>query len=245
MIQSQNPNRSFGFWISPKGVFGGEAIRHGGFHRSEIRRPVRFDRRLKKDAKEDMMKKPLVSLFVLGLLGFAPQVPSPVKVMATAQATESLTVDVTCDCRTWRMNRVDPAATDLGSGGDTFVVRGKIFPSGTIPAGGTPDQPSPIGPDSPGSIGDWYCRGTIIASDAEAAAGVKPVGSFTQHYLLNQFKDSLVIEQTLAEFADTGDQALVGGIGKYSGVKGDARLQIIGVNNTGCPNFRTTFTIKK
>lgn len=31
---------------------GGEAVRPGGFHRSETRRPVRFDRRLKKDKKE-------------------------------------------------------------------------------------------------------------------------------------------------------------------------------------------------
>jgi hypothetical protein len=192
------------------------------------------------------MKKLLVPLFILGLLSFVPQVPPQVHVMAAAQATETVTLDVTCDCRTFKLNRVNPANTsEFADGGDTFIIRGKIFPSGTIPAGGTPDKPSPVGPDSSGSIGDWYCRGVHIVSDAEAAAGVKPVGSFTQHYMLNQFKDSLVIEQTLAEFADTADQALIGGIGKYSGVKGDARLQIIGVNNTGCPNFRTTFTIKK
>jgi hypothetical protein len=192
------------------------------------------------------MKKLLGLLFVLGLLSFAPHVPPQVKVMAAAQATESLTVDVTCDCRTFRMNRVDPTATDNGSGGDTFIVRGKIFPSGTIPAGGTYDNPSPVGPDSPGSIGDWHCRGTIIASDAEAAAGARPLGSLTQHYMLNQFKDSLIIEAVAVDFeSDTADQALVGGIGQYGGVTGTGRLQILGVNNTGCPNFRTAFTIKR
>ena len=192
------------------------------------------------------MKKLLVPLFILGLLSFVPQVPPQINVMAAAQGTETLTLDGACDCRTFRLNRVDPAATDEGAGGDTFVIRGKIFPSGTIPAGGTFENPSPVGPDSPGSVGDWHCRGTILVSDAEAAAGVKPAASLTQHYLLNQFKDSLVIEQALVDFgADTADQALVGGIGTYGGVTGAARLEILGVNNTGCPNFRTAFTIKR
>jgi hypothetical protein len=193
------------------------------------------------------MKKLLVSLFVLGLLGFAPHVPPEVNVMPAVQANaqETLTVDVACDCRTFRLNRVDPAATsDFGDGGDTFVVRGKLFPGGTIPAGGTFDNPSPVGPDSPGSVGDWHCRGVIIVSEAEAAAGAKPLFSYTQHYLLNQFKDSLVIESALIEF-DAEDQVLVGGIGQYGGVTGTARAETLGTNNTGCPNFRTTFTIKR
>jgi len=192
------------------------------------------------------MKKLLVSLFVLGLLSFVPQVPSEINVMPAVQANaqETLTLDVACDCRTFRLNRVDPAATDSGSGGDTFVVRGKIFPSGTIPAGGTFDNPSPVGPDSPGSIGDWHCRGVVIVSEAEAAAGAKPFFSFTQHFLLNEFKDSLVIEAALTDFA-ASDQVLIGGIGQYGGVTGTTRVEQLGVNNTGCPNFSTAFTIKR
>jgi hypothetical protein len=193
------------------------------------------------------MKKLLVSLFVLGLLSFVPHVPPQVNVMPAVQANtqETLTLDVACDCRTFRLNRVDPAATDLGSGGDTFVFRGKIFPSGTIPAGGTFDNPSPVGPDSPGSIGDWHCRGTVIVSEAEAAAGAKPLFSFTQHFLLNQFKDSLVIEAAFIEFGGAEDQVLVGGIGEYGGVTGTTRVNQLGFNNTGCPNFSTTFTMKR
>jgi hypothetical protein len=192
------------------------------------------------------MKRLLVSLLVLGLLGFVPHVPPEVNVMAAAQATETLTLDVACDCRTFRLNRVDPAATsDFGDGGDTFVVRGKLFPGGTIPAGGTFDNPSPVGPDSPGSIGDWHCRGVVIVSDAEAAAGAKPLFSFTQHFLLNEFKDSLVIEAAFIEFGAAEDQVLVGGIGKYGGVTGTTRVNQLGFNNTGCPNFSTTFTIRR
>jgi hypothetical protein len=195
------------------------------------------------------MKKLLFSLLALGLVGLSPTISSQVSlsptVQAAAQATEPLTLDVACDCRTYRLNRVDPANTSpLADGGDTFVIRGKIFPGGAIPAGGTPNNPSPFGPDSPGSIGDWYCRGVYIVSDAEAAAGAQPVASVTQHYLLNEFKDSLVIEQTIIDYGPTADQVLTGGLGKYGGVTGTGQVEIFGVNPTGCPNFRTTFTLK-
>jgi hypothetical protein len=70
------------------------------------------------------------------------------------------------------------------------------------------------------------------------------VGSVTQHYLLNQFRDSLVIEAAPIDFG-ASDQILVGGIGKYGGVTGTTRVGELGVNNTGCPNFSTTFTIKR
>ncbi|SRR5260370_6594880 len=71
------------------------------------------------------------------------------------------TIDVACDARTYRQNNVDAAASGSHRG-DTFIVSGKIYAGGTIPAG-----QGVFSPDRPGSIGDWTCRGVWLVNSAE------------------------------------------------------------------------------
>ena len=192
------------------------------------------------------MKKLLVPLFILGLIGFVPHVPSQVNVMPAVQANtaeETLRLDVACDCRTFRLNRVNPAATDMGSGGDTFIVSGKLYRGGTIPPGGTFDNPSPFGPDSPGSIGNWVCRGTVNSSEADIKAGAALLFTLTQYFLLDDGKGLITESVFLAN--GTERRAITGGMGSLSGATGDSRAaEEIGTNRTGCPNIRFAFTLK-
>src|SRR6202007_2825743 len=55
-----------------------------------------------------------------------------------------------------------PANTSNPIRGTTFIVYGKIFPAGTIPSGVTS-----FDPNSPGSIGTWFCRGVFLADFAD------------------------------------------------------------------------------
>lgn len=60
--------------------------------------------------------------------------------------------DVACDARTFRLNN---SGTLLDARrGDGFIVQGKIYPAGTIPPGGTMQNPGLFNLDTtPGSIG--------------------------------------------------------------------------------------------
>src|SRR5262249_10321999 len=99
-------------------------------------------------------------------------------VFASRDRETALTVDVACDARTYRQNNMDPSA--LGSHrGDTFIVAGRIFPGGTIPAGD-----GVFSPDNPGSIGKWICRGVWMVSSDQLAAGASPAFDTSQIYLL-------------------------------------------------------------
>jgi hypothetical protein len=150
------------------------------------------------------MKKLLFSLLVVGLIGFAPNVPSQINTAANvmAQTEQTLTLDVACDCRTFAFNR---GVTDLAAlvRGDGFIVNGKIFPAGTLPAG-----PATNDPNDPGSIGDWICRGTLTGA-------TDPVAFITQYHLLNN--GGLVSEGPTGE--PEGHAAVVGGLGSFSGAK--------------------------
>src|SRR5205085_10865747 len=103
-----------------------------------------------------MNKIRLVFAFVL--LASATFLLMPTAGQSTT-AGSTLTLDVASDGRTFAINSVHPGAGTI-SRGDTFVITGKIFAGNTIPTGGTKQSPNPIGPDSPGSIGAWYSRGT-------------------------------------------------------------------------------------
>jgi hypothetical protein len=44
---------------------------------------------------------------------------------------------------------------------------------------------------------------------------------------------------------ESGPMAVVGGMGRFSGASGELSDEIIGTNNTGCPNLRLSITLKK
>jgi hypothetical protein len=152
-----------------------------------------------------------------------------------------IVVDVATDARTFRLNRAGTLLDALR--GDGFIVEGKIYRGGTIPPGGTMENPGPFDPDmAPGSIGTWICRGTFNFNIGEIMAGAAPHVYTTQHHLFES-GESLVHDGP--EGGNTQRRALIGGTGFFKGAAGEVIEEPIGVNRTGLFNSRFTFKIKK
>jgi len=158
-----------------------------------------------------------------------------------ATADQTITLDVAFDGRSAIANLVDPAVTD-GARGDTFVVNGKVFPGGAIPPGGTFDTPGTFDPDAPGSIGNFICRGTQLFNGAEIATGAAPYVATNQLFQLNN--GDVLLTEGLEAGVDTIRRAVTGGVGSYSGARGEAHVTLIGINKTGWENYRFVFTLK-
>src|SRR5262245_41635271 len=153
----------------------------------------------------------------------------------------TIVFDVAIDARTFRLNK---SGTLLDARrGDGFIVNGKMYPGGSIPPGGTVDNPGPFDPDTaPGSIGAWVCRGTFNYDIGEILAGAHPHLFATQYHIFNDGK-SLVHEGP--EGGAPQKRVIIGGTGVFSGVAGEVLEEPIGVNKTGLFNIRLTFKTKK
>ena len=137
------------------------------------------------------------------LLGVTP------KALAASSAATTLTFDVACDGRTWRLNRADPTfSNQLPARGDAFIVSGRIFPDGTIARG-------LASPDQPGSIGTWICRGFFYV---DIAAGAKPPNLATTQLWLFDNGDGLVSDGL--ENGVPTVRSVTGGMGTYNGMRG-------------------------
>jgi hypothetical protein len=193
-----------------------------------------------------MKKRLMMLLLSLGFIAMTNMIPSPISVASPVhvRGPRTLVLDVACDARTCRINQVDPTIPQPELNfrrGDTFIVNGKIYPGGTIPVGGTFDHPSPFGPDSPGSIGTWVCRGTFNFSAEEIAAGAAPHVTSTQFFLLDD-RTGFVTDGL--EGGIPTWRAVLGGTGEFSGVRGEVREEELGINSTGLSNIRFTFTLQ-
>jgi hypothetical protein len=142
--------------------------------------------------------------------------------------------DVAIDCRTWRFN--GGISGEASGRGDGFIADGKIFPGGTLPPGDQTNDPS-----DPGSIGNWVERGTMAATLAEIVAGARPAFFATWYHLLND-GSTLVAD---GPHPESGPMAVVGGMGRFRGARGELADEIIGWNSTGCPNLRLRITLEK
>jgi hypothetical protein len=155
--------------------------------------------------------------------------------------TLTLVYDVAINARTFRLNKGGTLLDALR--GDGFIVNGKIYPAGTIPPGGTPDNPGSFDPDTaPGSIGTFVCRGTFFFDINEILTqGREPHVYSAQHF---EFNNQNVL---VADGPEGGRQlrAVIGGMGNFSGASGEVIEDPIGVNATGLFNYRFTFKIKK
>jgi len=120
--------------------------------------------------------------------------------------------------------------------GDTFIVAGKIYPGGTIPAG-----EGVFSPDNPGSIGKWICRGVWMIGSDELAAGASPAFDTSQIFLLPDDSKQLFSEGL--EGPQPTLRAVTGGTGSMIGAAGQVRQETLGTNVTGLFNFRFTFRL--
>jgi hypothetical protein len=146
--------------------------------------------------------------------------------IATAQSGQpdrpehTLSLEVSCDGRTQRW---DSGAVGTGLRGTTFIVNGKIFPADTFAKG-------PTGPDSPGSIGTWICRGTLYFDLAEIAAGKEPHAATTQVFLFDD--GSQLVAEGLEGGAAEVTRLVTGGTGRYRGARGQGTEREVGTNPT-------------
>ncbi|MDQ3684674.1 MAG: hypothetical protein M3430_03625 [Acidobacteriota bacterium] len=197
------------------------------------------------------MKRLIFSLAILALLGTALGVTLKTGAAPTPFVDDddernhdrderTIVVDVACDARTYRTNRGAPITDAMR--GDSFIVNGKIFPGGTIPAGGTPEEPGDFDPDAPGSVGDWTCSGIYNFDFSEIQLGAVPHTASTQLYQFG--REGALVSEGL-EGGIKVIRAVTGGTGRFSGAVGEVIEEPIGVNRTGLFNIRFTFKLKK
>jgi hypothetical protein len=156
-----------------------------------------------------------------------------------AAGDKALNFDVACDCRT------GSPAFFSGNRGDAWIISGKIFPAGTLPAGTATNDPTlPVRGVAP--IGEWTCRGQSALPfplAVAAAYSASPPAFNTQYFILNDGRALTVEGYVLPNF--TGERlSVTGGIGDFSGAAGDVEEAPFGTNSTGCPNFRAKFKIQ-
>jgi hypothetical protein len=151
----------------------------------------------------------------------------------STRAAESVTFDVALDGSTMlinRLNSTEPVNPPMI--GDTFVVFGSIYPAGTIDDG-------LAGPDQPGAIGCWVCRGTFIV---DVASGATPHvatavlfalgdGLSASSRQLDTALDGLLIDGVEGGVEEVR-RPVAGGFGRYAGGRGDVVQTLRGENDT-------------
>ena len=187
----------------------------------------------------------IVTVFVSGLVimvgmaGLVPGVASELENKVQAAGHHIITLDVACDCR------MGSPAFFEGNRGDAWIVSGKIFPAGTLPAGTATNDPTlPV--NGVGPIGEWTCRGQNalpFPSVVAAAYNASPVVFNTQYFVFNNERSLTLEGYVLPEFA--GERlSVTGGVGAFSGAAGYVKEAPFGTNATGCPNFRAEFNLE-
>jgi hypothetical protein len=175
-------------------------------------------------------------------------------------------VDVACDANSIRFgepkgpNPADPTG-DPGPHpyyGSPFVVKGVIYPKGTLAANCDPAV-SPCGllpdgqPEFPDKvIGTWYCRGWFVGEGGDGDVGgiFTPSGPFvatTQIYDLNLqhpgtkmlISDGIELIDLLTPF----QRAITGGTGPFKDARGQVTQTALGKNATGLFNFHFQFDL--
>ena len=182
-----------------------------------------------------------MTLFLLTMASLAGLAVFALAAVVKADDDTNATFDVACDCRTG-------ATLDGGVRGSPFIIQGKIFPAETLPMGIASNDPTePVHGVAP--IGNWICRGQVQGTYPPAIASAyasTPSILNTQYYLLN---DGPALTLEGYELPNgTGALSVTGGIGGFFGASGDVQFPpsvTLGMNVTGCPNFRAKLRIRR
>ena len=158
-----------------------------------------------------------------------------------------LAVDVAMDGATWRMNDSSnpffPVFTGALARGNTFIVSGNIYPLGTLKAGGAfgGGAANPSGPETPGPIGTWVCRGTFNLDIGDIAAGGFPHVTSTQVFT---FMSGEVVVTEGPEGGAEVLRSVIGGAGRLRHAGGDVVETPLGVNTSNLFNVRFHFRLE-
>lgn len=165
---------------------------------------------------------------------------------AAERVHPALVLDVAIDGRTWRMNDGTnpffPVFTGALARGQTFIVSGNIYPADTLKEGGDfGGLDNPSGPETPGAIGTWVCRGTLNLDIAQIAAGEAPHVTSTQFFYLS---DGSTLVSEGPEGGAIVRRAVIGGTGRFKAVVGEVTETPLGVNTSNLFNLRFEFRIR-
>ncbi len=144
---------------------------------------------------------------------------APKAAAAAPAAAEDLRLEVCCDGRTFKLDN------GVGGGptrGSAFIVSGRLYPAGTFAKGKT-------GPDTPGSVGTWVCRGHFNYDLGDIAKGATPHVATTQYYVFN---DGSMLVSDGMEGGQWVQRAVTGGTGKYTGAAGICTEEEVAENDT-------------
>jgi hypothetical protein len=150
-----------------------------------------------------------------------------------------IALDVAIDCRT---------AAGGPNRGDVFILNGKVFPPRTLPSGAASNDPTePVNGVAP--IGEAFVRGhhALPLPPVVGQAYSSAPGDFaTVYMILNGGRSTLTFESYAyleGDIPGAVRSVVTGGIGAFNGATGELKNSILGVNVTGCPNFRNTVSI--
>ena len=181
----------------------------------------------------------VAALAVLGAAISSGSISTTAQAAPAEAAWEEIVIDVACDGYSTRM--VGLGEDGFPARGTTFIFDGKIYPGNSIPTGPVFDYATQ------GDIGTWHCRGTFHLDWSEILTGKVPHVATIQHFYFGAPGDMLAPDSLRCEGMEGGVTSLVvfGGTGKYRAVIGEAKMESIGSNNTGNPNFRFTFKVRR
>jgi hypothetical protein len=185
--------------------------------------------------KEQHMKRTTGG--TLCLLGILAGIPALV-VMAWADDDDkkTLTLDVAWDCRTFNYMRELPL--DQVVRGDSFIMNGTIFPAGTLRSGNQTNDPN-----DPGGIGTWVARGTSTATLAQHIANPTLPAIYWTQYL--SVSSGMILTEGWHAAGGANENAVVGGTRGFRGAGGEATIESLGTNSTGCDNTRYRIILTK
>ena len=188
--------------------------------------------------------------------GAAALLAAPTIARAQDDAPDELTFDVALDGATVRYVKAAPGhPSGLPLTGDTFILFGGIYPAGTFDAGD-------LNPSQAGAIGRWICRGSFYVD--LASEQVPHAVTSVMHVLgdglsaaggpIGPAHDAIVHEGFESGLPET-TRAIVGGTGRYAGVRGEVVQVARGANDTliqvtpevavPTPSYTFTFRFKQ
>ena len=159
--------------------------------------------------------------------------------VAQAGGTKTFAVDVICDAGTVGVNLSDSHTEGVPPRGSVVVVRGDIFPEGTLGSAETP-----AAPNGEEVLGTWRCL--------FAALNEGPLAGAVTYYFAfedEKGKESMVLVKGINSHLPPPDSiprklAVVGGTYRYAGAYGEVREVVLRQNETGCFDLRFYFKIR-
>jgi hypothetical protein len=189
------------------------------------------------------------------MAGAAALLAAPAIARAEDADADEVSFDVALDGATVRYVKATPGhPSGLPLTGDTFILFGSIFPAGTFDAGD-------LNPGQEGAIGRWICRGAFYV---DLATEEVPHAVTTVMHVLGEglsaaggpigpAHDAIVHEGFESGLPEV-TRAIVGGTGRYAGVRGEVYQVLRGANGTlfqvtpdiavPAPSYTFTFRFK-